>query len=445
MAPDVADAVDIRTWWPWAAALSSGAVGLRILAFLAEKPLYLSDSLGYIAFGKDLLRFDLAGDTGQRTPVYPLFMALFGYQDRWIVLAQMLLGLVVTALLFFTALNLTRRAPLAFLAGIAYGWSPNQVAAENTLLTEALSVFLMVAAVALYAKAAQERRAGPWPWLALGSVAALGALARPLLLVLPVILVLAVWAGGHGRRAVALVALAGLGPILAWSLFNYARLGYFGVSTITGGSLTNHTGAYIEDASDRYDVIKRIYIADRDSHLGRNINVIWRTWPEMSKETGEAFPQLSQTLTRMSVELIATHPARYALGVARNLYRFWLGTPWMYEHPSGGTEVAVLSSANRAWRAVFVIVCTIALPLAGVVLFRSIRERDKGPAVQVLGVVLSVLLAGALAASAIDNDDVPRYGLPFLSVVGLLLALSIGGRSGGGAPDAEPHSRISGT
>jgi hypothetical protein len=261
----------------------------------------------------------------------------------------------------------------------------------------------------------------------LGLVAALAALTRPVLIFLPVVVLIAVWIRGDGRRAVALVAVAGLLPIIAWSGFNYARLGYFGPTTITGGSLTNHTGAYIQDAPDRYATIRRIYLASRTANGGDSESVIWSrgTWQRMSAETGQAWPQLSQTLTQMSIQLIATHPVQYGQAVVRNLGRFWVGTKWMHGAPSRGRIDSVMAPATQAWRALFALLCAITLPFSIIVLIRAIRVGMGGPLVAVLAVVLFVVLAGALVASMLENSDTGRYGLPFLSVMGLLAALAI--------------------
>ena len=416
-------------WLPWLLVLLGGAIGLRALSIAAGGPLTDNDTIGYVSLGKSLLSLNLAGDLGMRTPVYPLFIGLMGFDGGLIRTAQLCLGLITTVLLFYTAFSLTRSGPLALLAGVAYGWSPVQISFENFMMTEALSTFLLVCAIALYAKAARSDRPSPWLFLALGLVAALGVLARPVLAVVPVILLIALWIRRDGRRAIVLVALAGLGPILAWSAFNYARLDYFGPTTVTGGNLTNHTGAYIEDAPARYATIKRIYLAARavrTAHHEDNVNIIWQTWPAMSAQTGQAWPQLSQTLTRMSAELIATHPVQYGRAVVRNLARFWIGTGWIYEHPPRGSIDSAMIPVTQVWRAAFALMCALTLALSVVAAIRAIRAHvPGGPLVAVLGVVLLVLITGALLASMIENDDLRRYGLPFTSLIGLLAALAV--------------------
>jgi hypothetical protein len=127
----------------------------------------------------------------------------------------------------------------------------------------------------------------------------------------------------------------------------------------------------------------------------------------------------------MSIQLIATHPVQYGQAVVRNLGRFWVGTKWMHGAPSRGRIDSVMAPATQAWRALFALLCAITLPFSIIVLIRAIRVGMGGPLVAVLAVVLFVVLAGALVASMLENSDTGRYGLPFLSVMGLLAALAI--------------------
>ena len=47
--------------------------------------------------------------------------------------------------------------------------------------------------------------------------------------------------------------------------------------------------------------------------------------PDMQRATGQSYPQLSQTVQRLSAQLLLQHPAGYARQVARGFVDFWKG------------------------------------------------------------------------------------------------------------------------
>ena len=116
-----------------------------------------------------------------------------------------------------------------------------------------------------------------WPWLLLlGLLAAFATLARPQFIFLPLLIATLIGYASHtraGARAwrsagcAGLVFLTSIVPILGWCWFNYAKVGFFTISTQTGLVLMDHTLAFIELAPERYATIRDIYLPHRDEKL----------------------------------------------------------------------------------------------------------------------------------------------------------------------------------
>ena len=86
---------------------------LRLFLALSADPILSLDSQGYLQLAGQVARLDLSSDRGMRTPGYPLFMLLFGNDPATVRLAQMGLGLAITAMLFWLGRRMTGSDPLA--------------------------------------------------------------------------------------------------------------------------------------------------------------------------------------------------------------------------------------------------------------------------------------------------------------------------------------------
>ncbi|MCB9877042.1 MAG: glycosyltransferase family 39 protein [Planctomycetes bacterium] len=156
-----------------------------------------------------------------RSPGYPLLLAacrlLAG--DGWYTLARWLQVALSTATVLLTYL-LARRF-LAFVPALAAAaltaLSPHLVVSPAFVLTECLTVFVVVAA--LWALAGDGPRSRALP-ATLGGALLLGALplCNETLVFLPAVVVVALWRGDR-RRAVTVLLVSAL-PFAAWSLRN---------------------------------------------------------------------------------------------------------------------------------------------------------------------------------------------------------------------------------
>jgi len=84
---------------------------------------------------------------GTCTPGYPVFLALIGPDER-VYVAQLTLGLATTLLFFYLGWGISRKGWFGALIALAHTLNLGQLFFEADLITETLTTFLIVAALA---------------------------------------------------------------------------------------------------------------------------------------------------------------------------------------------------------------------------------------------------------------------------------------------------------
>ena len=320
------------------AILMALALVLRALVLVFTRPSLAADSTGYQALARALTSGDFSGYDGIRTPGYPLFLAVLGNNVDAARLAQLVMGIAITAMLFFTALRLTGRPWAAFTAGALYGLNVQQVYFESIILSETLATALLVTVVWLISLTLLPPSERLLPQLiALGLASAVLALTRPAFAFVPVI---ALWAvlPVHRRKLTLVLAvlIPGVVMLCAWSAFNWYQIKIFSPSTITGPAMLTHSLDLIPGADPKYAHYRDTYLrlsAERGG-VGPSEWLLART---LAKETQRSLPSVSEAMTPLAISLIMAHPAHYAGNVVRGAAWFWKGTgrgsmPWRTPH-----------------------------------------------------------------------------------------------------------------
>src|SRR5687768_10943633 len=216
------------------------ALAVRLVLLLLTEPHVANDTVGfrgptfvplsYRDLALSLLHWDFSADLGTRSPGYPALMAasfrLFGV-DNWeaIVGLQALMVLVLFFASYWLWSQIYPRGLAAVLATASAVFEPVLILCEMGVLSETLSVTLLMLSLPLAVHAA--RRRSPWSAAAAGLCLAWLALTRPAFALLVPLFALYLLARRGGFAALALFFAAALTPVLAWNGFNYARFGYF--------------------------------------------------------------------------------------------------------------------------------------------------------------------------------------------------------------------------
>lgn len=380
---------------------------------------------------------------GTRTPGYPAFLAVVG-GDRAVWIAQMGLGVAISLFYMLIGWEVTGRAWFGALAGLAHTLNFGQLFFEANLLTETLTTF-WVSATLLGNVRWLSRPASRSPLLAatLGVTASLAWLTRPLFIFLPFWTALFLGVSHQDRRiriqwhpalAVLLPALVLLG---SWVGFLHERFRTWGLTTMTGYNLIQHTGHYFELVPDEHSALRDTYLKYRDERIvqyGTQTNAIWDAIPEMQAATGMNFYRLSRTLTAVSLQLIWEHPTRYLRNVIEGWFLFWRApvywSPEAVRTPSMIPALRALVPIQRVGLVAANLLFVASTALAAG--FSRIRAFLRVPGA--LWFLASTVWLASVIQTLVDHGDNPRFLIPLQSAVVLwslwvLLRVAEGWRS----------------
>ena len=414
------------------------SVLIRVVLLSRAGSLVGIDGAQYMALAHAIASRDLSGYNGMRTPGYPFLLAILERNVSAIQITQLIMG-VCTALMTYVIIRLaTGQASYAFFGGMLCTLTPSIFTYEVNVLTEATTTFLCTLACLCLVLCLHPSHRHRRLWLvSLAAVCGILPLVRPNLLFLPVLvvaglLVSALLHSRHRQMGLVIVCLAlSVAPVLAWSTVNLRATGYFGLSTALGYNLTNHTGAFIDDAPSKYHDIRTIYLDERQTHVWSDaflsrfhlatnqINVIWEPGviPAMMRSTGLDFDELSRRLVGMDLGLIASHPLLYSQQVLAASPYFFLGVGhggvpnvssiWPHGMPLG---VRVWWSLARLMTAVLAFGALFVVPTLVVV--RRLRASTAPWIAWFLAWSWTALVLASLVQAAIEFGDANRFGVP---------------------------------
>ena len=429
-------------WLPWLVLALALSAALRLWTVLTTVPHIYNDSHQYLSLAHMIGQRNLSADLGQRTPLYPALLVVLRYNVDVTRIVQMVLGLAITAAIFFILWTLTHRCSVAFLGAILYGLSLAQVLLESAILTETLTTFLLVMlGASLTWLWADRERYVALKVVATGICAGLVPLARPVYVYVPLFALAAVllWVPHAPRRVALMAAMLAVAfvPVLAWSAYNYTRFDTFNLTTMTGFNLTDKTSNYVQDAPNKFAPIRDIYVAFRDAHRGQELFLIGHVTTAMMAATHESYEQLSKTVLQMDLGLIRTHPKQYLGNVALVFAQFWKGTEYDKSLPalSGLTRVAWFF---EKW--LFRLLNLVFLVLVAGWIVKVLTRRAKPAVTPLVWMSATTVVAGVLCALLEDGSNA-RFGMPtqpyvFCVVVAVLTAAIV--RTRVARPQGEP-------
>jgi 4-amino-4-deoxy-L-arabinose transferase-like glycosyltransferase len=408
-------------------------------------PLITPDTASYLELADRIARLDFQGYQAMRTPVFPLLLLICGKIPALTAAAHHLLGIAECVLLYEIFRRVFRSREAGLLAGYCYALNPSQALMERALLSEPVTTILVTAAVFLLIRGLESGKERSL--FASGALSGLAVLARPNFVFLPaltlafagVILLrrLNLFRAIRGMIAVSLPAAMILG---GWVTFSYVQTGYAGLSALTGYSLINHAGAWIEEAPPGYETIRDIYLKHRAERLrltGSQDATIFLAREELLAATGMNEIQLAQRLTELSERLIIRNPGAYLKSAARSLAEFWRPT-WFTDEGGIRTVLRNGLSLSKVMLAVY-----LPLHLALSALFLLFPAawplRKKFPFIERavaggwrLTLVYLTVWATAVLQAAVARGDNGRYEQPvepLVLAVGAYLAWQIAGRT----------------
>ena len=308
----------------------------RLTILLLYQPVSFSDTPSYRRLADTVLH-GFKNYDGTRTPGYPVFLALVG-NDQHVWIVQLFLGIATTLLLFYIGWKLSDKPWFGGLIALSHTLNLGQLFFEANLLTETLTTFLLIVTMAgmlIWLLYPQKR--SYWLAFLIGLISVLTLLVRPLFIYLPFFLLIFLFIGLKQKNPPSntldstdykiskpqssnihhpvILLIAFILPVVlllgGWISYIHSNYGDWSLTTMTGYHLIQHTGSFFEYVPDEYASLRDAYIHYRDIHIaqfGTQTNTIWEAIPEMSRVSGYNFYDLSKVLTRISIQLILSHP-----------------------------------------------------------------------------------------------------------------------------------------
>jgi hypothetical protein len=419
----------------WGTALALFGILERLWLWRIYQPVSYGDTGAYMRLARVLARFAINGYDGTRVPGYPGFLALvnMGPEAAW--LGQMVLGWLLSMLLFWITWKTTAHPALGALVGGLYNLIPGLFLFEANLLSESLTAFWAILCFALYVLLDRMKRplAGGAVAFTLGVAASALGMTRPLFFPATLWMVPFVFLAAEKtwRTRLGYLSVYVIGPLLiqgGWLFFIHDHYGMISPTTMGGYSLVQHTGEFFEYLPDEESTIRDVYIKYRDAQIaerGVQTNAIWEAIPELTEETGHSFFMLSREMQRLSIYLIRRHPGLYLRNVVEGWIWFWKAPVyWRPELMEGALGRGLLSAWAVAGRgfAIFSNACFLLLCLLVVVSrrFRHVTHVDRY-AVFAGGFVLWTSIMQTL----LDHGDNPRFLVPLQMFVVYVVLRSV--------------------
>ncbi len=323
---------------------------LFVVAFYAysvlwrSAPLHGGDTTSYLEVAQDIKDFSV-DQPHFRTVGYPILMVLTGSTvdgTKLLFFVQLLMNLASIWLLACILYAAGVSTLLVRLFGLVLLLPPYMESAAY-VLTEALTQLLLVIGLAGIAFWYQNRNT---KWLVASAVAiAYSAITRPANQILAFAMVACLFAMPslvhHARvtrrdvkKASMILASATIALVGAYSLMNFAKFHYAGITYSLGYNLGTRTVRVLERLPDEYAPVRDAMIRIRDaqlvepnsSHTGYQfINTIafGSGRDELEKITGLKPPEFSNYLVRLNLRLIGAAPLEYLQEVAWGMASYW--------------------------------------------------------------------------------------------------------------------------
>lgn len=312
------------------------AIGIRIYIFINMHPVVHTDSITFLFLNE----LDMA-----RTPGYPLFNEmLFTFNDlfsittdyfRLICFGQIFfLGVLNVWLIFRITAKLTSDKNFALIMGCIYNFNFFVVGFEFQILTETLSITLLLGVLLLYLELFKGKKGTA---VIGGILAVLLIYTRPTFLLLgiglPLLTVIAYLPHSKSRDfrknyawVLILFVFINITGIGAWTLRNKLKFNYTGVSSLMPYQLYYYTNSLFEkyrpSGDPIQDAVARVYLEEfRKTAYSKA--TIFRFHQRLNQEMGLSDAEIAREFMKVNLKLIRDYPLDYLKQVPSSLKSYY--------------------------------------------------------------------------------------------------------------------------
>lgn len=411
------------------------AFSIRVIVLLIYNPPTLfPDSEGYITLAERLQNFNLKGYTGERTPGYPLLIALCNGNIYATIILQQLIGLLTT---YFTyrLIRLNTDFKIAFWASVVYTSLLHVLFYEVIILTESTAIFALTLAFYLIKKhQLLSPKASTIQLFIISIILGFLYLVKPLFIYIPFAFTLFyIVKNWQYKRHLIKATIILIWPCIAfysWASVNEKNIGVFGSSYFMGINLSQNATSFFEKVPDEHALIRDIFVKHRDSiynnhQIKNNPMSIWAAYDELLEKTELTPPQLSNKLGNISIELFKNHPWLYAKQVFKSWYLFWDTN--LYWNPKQMKFKFIKNICIGLWlfilRWLLIALKLVFLAISFTTFTKTIKGRLKNLNFQVF--VCAIVVAGSLAQALVTYGSNPRFSFPYLVLIIYIVASNL--------------------
>lgn len=403
------------------------AVRLLVL-FFYDGYTIVNDSQDYIDLSQWLSTFNLNGYTGERTPGFPLIIALMGGNLQWVIYFQLLLGLFNVYLIFDITKISTNNNLTAFVVAFLCTSFLHFVYYEMAIMTETLSLSLITLLFWFILKFDVFNPNCSWLKLfVLSFLCVFLYFTRPFFIYLPMLLTLFFIFknfNNNYRSILVKISFILVLPIISfysWSKLNEKNIGIFGSTYYLGYNLSQTATPFFEKADDNDAVIRDVLVKHRDSILIHNPTQlpmsVWYAYDELLEKTKLTPQELSLELSRISKNLFKNHPVLYLKQVFISWMDFWFEK--LMWNPEKITSTVVRKGLIGLW---IIIQQYLGLIINLLFLVFSIKKiwislKNKFRTFDFELLIITTVLAGSIAQALVAYGSNARFSFPFFALI----------------------------
>jgi 4-amino-4-deoxy-L-arabinose transferase-like glycosyltransferase len=392
-----------------------------LIAILYQHITMYPDSTGYVNLAERILSFDFVGYEGERSPGYPLLLAVTNISYLFTVILQSALGIASLVLVYKTALITSINKKLAFFPSLGLSCYIPMVFFEFAILSETLTLFTITVIFYLYFSICAGKSENFYNWLLIIACSFL-VLIKPFYIFLPVLLFVFLFFNRITKRDVLFkyICIIPITLFLGWSYINKVNTGHFTSTTFYGFNLAQNCVSFAEKTTPEYAETGRIYAKYRDeiSPDKEIAMTIWEAEPELREKTGLSFPDLSAKLYDYSIATIKENPGDYLKQIFISWCGFWkTSLYWEYNSvaiPHANDVILYVCYAERIILQLIKILFMLLIPYN---IIRTVKEKKLSPSLIISGIVLTASILQALITYGTNS----RFSFPFE----LLITLSV--------------------
>ncbi|NDV93994.1 hypothetical protein D0T84_03560 [Dysgonomonas sp. 521] len=417
--------------WIWAennplkAILIAGIFVRLLVVFLYRHVTLYPDSEDYIVLAERILSLNLSGYEGQRSPGYPLLLAIGNISHIVTCSMQLIAGTVNLLLFYRLSLSSGLSNKVSLITTLLLCCYIPAIFFEVAILTETITLLSITLIFYLFVRI---RIGQSKQYILLSLTCGFLVLIKPFYVFLPLLLFLFSLSGNTSIKTVFFksiyIAIVPVIFFLGWSYVNKVNTGHFTSTTFYGFNLAQNCVSFAENTTPEYAEIGNIYAKYRDNSVSDKeaAMTIWEAYPELEAKTGLSFPGLSEKLYDYSIATIRMNPAAYIKQAFVSWRDFWkTSLYWEYDSfaISGANDIVLyICYAERVLLQLIKILFVLLIPYN---IISAIRKRRVEPQV----VISIIVFTASVLQAMITYGTNSRFSFPFEMLVVLAVILNL--------------------